>query len=88
MFQNQPLSGKLINVVFQHLEIFSDAHIYIMSMHQKTQLRLEIIFNCKFTIFIIYQPFSVLTLSFVINLTGIKMVGDSGFLPFKMSFPT
>ncbi len=59
-----------------------------LSMYRKTQLRLDIIFNRKLTTFIIYQPFSVLTLSFVINLTGIKMVGLLGFLPFKMSLPT
>ena len=57
-------------------------------MHQKTQLRLKIIVNLQLTIIIIYQPFSVLTLFFVINLTGIRMVGDLGLLPFKMSFPT
>ncbi len=73
---------------------FSQMHIYIMGMCKssvnasKDSTQIRHIFNCKFTIFIIYQPFSVLILSFVINLTGIRMLGDSGFLPFKMSLPT
>lgn len=58
-----------------------------LQMHQKIDIKRHI-FQLQIHNFYYFQPFSVLTLSFVINLTGIKMVELLGFFPFKMSLPT